>query len=181
MIINKRSLLFLSLLTPLLVLTSLVVKTELEIQHGKRLLLSIEGYDPRDYLRGHYINFRYRWEFDEEKTKRFTHSNFDYHRRDVHLCIPENKKVYPVLASQYVTDCNFRILGKLTTNYHDPKFNFNFGIEKFYVPERYALLLERELGIKKGEVELAVNSQGRAVILELYIGGVPWRDIPKEF
>lgn len=172
--------LIVSIVFPLCVLFGLVLKTEIDIKQGKRLKLAIEGYDPRDLLRGHYINFRYQWDFDEEKTQKFIDINKDYHIKDVYICIPSNRKVYPVVELDDNENCEMRVFGKFKTNKSLPRYDFALGIEKYYVPEKFSKTLEDELRSKKGEVELVVNSQGRAVIIDFLIDGISWEKIISE-
>ncbi|MGQ0445299.1 MAG: GDYXXLXY domain-containing protein [Beijerinckiaceae bacterium] len=49
------------LLLPLLVLGGIVAKNERDIASAKTWRVKITGYDPRDLLYGHYLNFRFDW------------------------------------------------------------------------------------------------------------------------
>ena len=46
---------------PLLGLGALWVQSDRTYNSGTEWEVPIEGYDPRDYLRGHYVEFRYDW------------------------------------------------------------------------------------------------------------------------
>ena len=175
---TKSSRLLISVILPILVLSGLIIKTEVEINQSKHLMLTVEGYDPRDLLRGHYINFRYKWDFDEIKTSHFVSLNKDYFKQDIYLCISKGSKVYPILLSS-IDECDFKIIGNLRNPDGKGQYDFTLGIEKYYVPEKYSKLLEDELRSKKSQIKLAVNSQGRAVIMQLYIEGVPWQEIAR--
>jgi len=46
---------------PLLGLTALWVQSDRTYHTGTEWEVPIAGYDPRDYLRGHYVEFSYDW------------------------------------------------------------------------------------------------------------------------
>lgn len=50
-----------ALLLPLMVLAYSWAATYRLAQQGQEWLVPVEGYDPRDLLRGHYIQYRYDW------------------------------------------------------------------------------------------------------------------------
>jgi hypothetical protein len=53
---------------PLLGLGALWVESHLTYNTGTEWEVPIEGYDPRDYLRGHYVEFSYDWPGHVERT-----------------------------------------------------------------------------------------------------------------
>ena len=59
--ISKRALLAMSLALPLVVFSASWVMTWRQAQQGELWLAPITGYDPRDLLRGHYVQYRYDW------------------------------------------------------------------------------------------------------------------------
>jgi len=61
MIRLRRFLLPLALLLPLVGLGLIWLATEQESREGTEWDVPIAGYDPRDLLRGHYVQFRYDW------------------------------------------------------------------------------------------------------------------------
>jgi hypothetical protein len=58
---RSRLLLALALLLPLAALGASWAVTHRQAQQGQDWLVPIEGYDPRDLLRGHYVQYRYAW------------------------------------------------------------------------------------------------------------------------
>jgi len=58
---RHRLLLAASLLLPLSALAAMWAVTHRQAQQGQDWLIPIEGYDPRDLLRGHYLQYRYAW------------------------------------------------------------------------------------------------------------------------
>ena len=57
----RRFLLPLALLLPLIGLALIWLQAERESHQGSEWDVPIAGYDPRDLLRGHYVQFRYDW------------------------------------------------------------------------------------------------------------------------
>ena len=57
----RRFFLPLALLLPLIGLALIWLQTERESHQGSEGDVPIAGYDPRDLLRGHYVQFRYDW------------------------------------------------------------------------------------------------------------------------
>lgn len=172
---KEKKLLLLAVLFPVLILVGIMIKTELEIKKSKTVLIDIEGYDPRDILHGHYLNFRFKWNFDLEKTKLYANHLENIHPRKAKLCVLSNGQVYPVSTDDALYDCEMEILGQFSAR--PDRYDFHLGLERFYLPESQARNIELAFLQQKGQVKLAVNSQGKAVLLELYIGGKPWRDL----
>lgn len=50
-----------ALLLPLIALAASWAVTQHQAQQGQEWLIPIRGYDPRDLLRGHYVQYRYDW------------------------------------------------------------------------------------------------------------------------
>ncbi|MFA7441544.1 MAG: GDYXXLXY domain-containing protein [Sphingomonadaceae bacterium] len=57
----KRSWLLAALALPIVGLLAGIAVNQAQVRDADTWRLPIEGYDPRDLLRGHYINFRYAW------------------------------------------------------------------------------------------------------------------------
>lgn len=61
---SARACLMAALLLPLVVLAYSWASTYRLAQQGQEWLIPIQGYDPRDLLRGHYVQYRYDWPVD---------------------------------------------------------------------------------------------------------------------
>lgn len=57
-----------ALLMPLAVLAYGWATTHRLAQQGQEWLIPVSGYDPRDLLRGHYVQYRYDWPLDRSST-----------------------------------------------------------------------------------------------------------------
>ena len=71
-----------ALLLPLVALVLLIVRAELVLKQGKRWTVAIGGYDPRDLIRGHYLQYRVRWKKDPNSTEACTDRD-----GDCYLCL----------------------------------------------------------------------------------------------
>lgn len=58
---NRRLILIAALALPLLGLGAVWLQTEAESHKGTEWDVPVRGYDPRDLLRGHYVQFQYDW------------------------------------------------------------------------------------------------------------------------
>ena len=58
---NRRIVLALALALPLVGLGAVWGQTELQSRQGTEWDIPVRGYDPSDYLRGHYVQFQYDW------------------------------------------------------------------------------------------------------------------------
>lgn len=58
---RPRLILAVALLLPIAALAANWAVTHQQAQQGQDWLIPIEGYDPRDLLRGHYVQYRYAW------------------------------------------------------------------------------------------------------------------------
>ena len=66
---NKRLLITVSI--PFVLLCLLIVRAELHISQGKEWKFQVQGYDPRDLLRGHYLRFGLRYDWESEAGRSF--------------------------------------------------------------------------------------------------------------
>lgn len=173
----KKKLKLISVLFPILVLSGLVAKTEFDIRTGFHFRVPIKGYDPRDLLRGQFLLFKYDWDFVPEKTKNFLVRHPHYQKEDVRLCVTEDFKVYPILEQDIDQGCKARVVGSFVGDVNRGDYQFDLGIEKFYLDENYAKELEGKLRLSEAEVELSVNTQGRAVLIDLFLDGRSWKEL----
>lgn len=183
-----KTLLFLFL--PIAGILGLIAHTEYHLKQGETFLVEITGYDPRDMLKGHYLNFQFKWRYDLEKTRRFAKVHPRQWSQEDYLCVigkGNDYKTYPVKLES-AGECQFVIKGqfyasgqhhnydqKLVDEFGEDEFTFRTGVEEFYVPEEHAKTLEALLREKKSFMEIQLNHQNRPMLKELYIDNKPWR------
>ncbi|MBF0421471.1 MAG: GDYXXLXY domain-containing protein [Magnetococcales bacterium] len=158
--------LIVSLLVPILLLAAIVAYKQWLLDHGREVRLPIEGFDPRHLLSGHYLTFR-----------------VDY---GTPVCIQEDKTSPPHPVPEMAAQVCLQPLGFQMSDAEDPSCrlrirgycrgqNFFAGIERYYIPEEFARLLDSEVRNKLGAIVIGVSDSGTAIIKELLINGTPWR------
>lgn len=150
--------------------------TNHQATQGTEYRLSIEGYDPRDLLRGHYLIFRYKW--PESAINMFADNTYP-RTKDVCACFSGNPEVPDVRfdachsTHSAQKDCKARV--KVSGTAHINGFQPDQTLRQFYIPEKYALDLENMLrsGKHTFEVGLVPGRDGRAKLKTLYIDNIP--------
>jgi uncharacterized membrane-anchored protein len=175
----RKNLAVLALVLMVLSPSLLMVKAMYDRANGTIWQVNITGFDPRDLLRGHYLNFRYDWSMLDAAPAdhctagqpcclcltRMSDNNYSDPLARYMACEPKDA----VRAS--TPSCDSRIIGG---NPH--------GAQIYYVPEKHALRLERLLrgGNHDFKMEIAVpRSGGPAIIRDLYIDQKPLAEFLK--
>ena len=192
----------LTLLLPLALLLGSVFYHTANQTTGATWVVDIEGYDPRDILRGHYLTYRYDWNWDEAQ------SDSRCIGRTCCLCLNpkttlhntqgrlktdnQNPKTSIMTCEQAAQSnvCTSHIKGYSNAsaqgfNIGDKKGN---GLTRYYIPEKYAPLLDSLLRnrtqnngsendknktVYDFSVGLRVNDNSHAVIDDLFINKTP--------
>lgn len=154
----------------------LLVKAAYDRQNGKIWQVDIAGYDPRDLLYGHYLNFTYDWNF--AKPGESTQCGYG---RDCCLCLKEAMpgSILAPLANTMRCDAPERALCDSVITGGRRSYNPAFGGQKYFVPEKDGKALEKILrdGKHQTQMEIAVpRSGGPAIIRKLYIDQLPLED-----
>ncbi len=157
----------LALLLPLVGLGLIWVLTERESHRGAEWYVPVAGYDPRDLLRGHYVQFRYDWpgvQADEITT--------GYEGQKI-LCI---KGAAPAIESVEVldmvgTDQSLASICDSTAKANPRSEEGNNGLlrDRIYVPQEAARDYEKKLANPElqGIVRIRINSSGFITPLSL--------------
>lgn len=175
---NKKTLITSTvLLFPIIVLLGVVGLNIHAMNNGDSYRIKIEGYDPRDLLRGHYMIYRYAWNWDDGAGRQCERDNcslclsgdeYNPFARLVH------KDIAPEQCKSFIHGISY---GKKSFRIGRSSHN---GLTRFYVPESHARDLDRM--IRRGndnkhdfDIKLRVNGQGRAFIQDMYIDDVPFQ------
>lgn len=138
--------------------------------------VAIEGYDPRDLLKGHYLIFRYKWPAG-------TVNMFDDHAypRAPQVCAcmsgdPLQPQVrLDACESQHPLqkECAGAVMVSGGSGFEG--YQPAPDLRRFYIPEEHASRLEQMLrsGAHKFEVGIVPRAKGQAQLKTLYIDGVP--------
>ncbi len=167
---GKRAAGLLALAVPFVVMALLVGMNVQKLSHAE-YRFAIEGYDPRDLLRGHFLIFRYKWDEiaqgDECGAK----------GENCCACIggmPDSPTVRFAACDTVETGAMCKgvipVAGGRSTNYQ-PEEN----LRQYYIPEAHAPMLEKLLrgGEKKFEVGLVPAPRGGGQLKMMYVDGVP--------
>ena len=153
---------------PLLTLVFGTARSEIQLRTSEDWEFIVRGSDPRDLLRGHYIN--YRIEFGEQGSA--VCANDD---PECCLCLTRaDETTFSALAPLPRVRRTSCVAARTTC---DGVFQTRYisSLNRYYVPELRARGIERQLqaGFGEGEarIVLAIDKMGRAQVKELRVGG----------
>jgi len=160
-----KAVLPIALALPVLVVVLGIVRAELHFAGSRDVPFEIAGYDPRDLLRGHYLQFRLHVE-ESPALESCTGS-------DCCLCLTlRGRDEPPLTARASCTTARAQCIAVLPTRYLEQPL-------RYYVPELEASNLEQQLAEavqhEGAQVVLAIDDEGRAEVRALRIWG---REIP---
>ncbi|OFZ23389.1 MAG: hypothetical protein A2202_07325 [Bdellovibrionales bacterium RIFOXYA1_FULL_36_14] len=197
--LNK--LLIIALLIPLIGIALMIYQSERAIRNDNSYTIPVSGFDPRDILKGHYITYQFNWNLDIDKTLAYLNSKNDkFNSTDVCLCLVEsnnNPKAFPIDCDDSVSSCMSKLKGSFSivsldklknfrnSENQSPKsvpptflpedFRFLTGIEKYYVPESHAQMLQNLINRKEGAIKFRVNNRNKAVLVDLFFNDKQWK------
>lgn len=171
------------LILPLLALGAIVTKNQLDIASSRSWRVKIVGYDPRDLLYGHYLNFRFDWELPAER-------GLCVAENDCCLCLDPQAGTQSPRASLQDCEAAKKCVTHLSlparsgcqggepacrkgADGFDPE-----GGQRYYIPESAASQLNALLTGRRHDlsVDLHVATSGQHYLGKLYIDGVEWSD-----
>jgi uncharacterized membrane-anchored protein len=166
--INKKLLAI--VLLPFILLCLLILRAEYHLSTGSKWDFAITGYDPRDLLRGHYLRFRIKYDWQETKNKCVDKYNCGYCLTKIkNQQAPKVQIVDKTIAQQ----CDgFMLYNELQT-----------PLNRFYIPEKYAqkaeTILQNARQNNTAFLRLSISTQGKAQIVDLLIDGKPLNQLLK--
>jgi len=166
---NKKLLLI--VLLPLLTLLLLITRAELHLQQGQIWQFKVQGYDPRDLLRGHYLRFQlsYNWQNKQVGSCAV--------KQNCCLCLTDTGKAVPAVQKM---SCD------IAKNQCDGTMNFALAkkLNRFYIAENKAKKAEnilREARINdQALLSISINADGTPMIVDLLIDGQSLNERLKE-
>lgn len=163
---NKRFSLALALLLPIVVLAGNAWMHYHQRISGETVTLPIEGFDPRDLLSGHYLVYRIDYGIEDD-------TNCPTSDIAASICLAPERRVYP--ADELPENCTQFIRGNCDSN-----AQFISGLERFYIPEEYAGVLDEKVRNQQGKLVISVGESGNAGVLDLLIDDRPWKELVTE-
>lgn len=160
-----RNYVLFALALPLCAIVLGIVRAELHLAHGRDFVFEVEGFDPRDLLRGHYLQFRLR--IDEGPAREACSPTTE----SCCLCLTELGAGVPPRAEPATCEtarlhCDGALQMRHVTRAH-----------RYYVPEAQAAKLEKRLfeaiAAREAHVVLALDAEGEPAIRQLRLFGKP--------
>ena len=171
------------LFLPLLVLGGVILKNERDIASAKTWRVGITGYDPRELLHGHYLNFRFDWGLSPEH-------GLCLDGQSCCLCLEPQQGSAAPLTSRQICEAAARCASALSlpkrsgcangapscpndADAFDPE-----GAQRYFIPESAASQLNALLADRRAHlsVDLKIPSPGRRLLGDLYIDNFEWRE-----
>lgn len=163
----SKTWLIIGFMIPVVALMAMVAQNSLARKSGIEVVLPIEGYDPRNLLSGHYVTYRVL--YSDDRTQCYGED------RKAIMCLNQvagrwQGSLLNDSASATISRCHAHIVGRCQSG------RFSAGIERFFIPEQFAMKLDKAVRAKQGELILSVSPQGKPIIKDLRLNGLPWRD-----
>lgn len=162
-----------ALAVPIIFLALLCAYKAIKVMAGKKIIIPITGFDPRDILSGHYLTYRLKLDTGE------ICQGTDWDSDAVSLCLSLDDEgmvtgSYPLHDDGADSDCGAILKGRCDSG------TFVAGIERFYIPEKESSALDHAVRSGEGSLVVSVGRNGNAAIKDLLIDGRPWREAIKK-
>lgn len=156
-----------AVLIPIAGISALIAHAELRQRATDQWLIPIAGYDPRDLLSGHYLQFRYDWEKIGADVESCTWS----HGSTCCICLepgPGGDFTHPRAET---TTCT---RARACTAHLDDDAAFERG--RVYIPEGEGKRLEALVRDRRAAVLITPQPSGKPAVNALYIDERPWQE-----
>lgn len=162
-VLKNRWTLTLALLLPIALLATQTWVHHQQRETGDTILLPIKGFDPRDLLSGHYLIYKIDYGIAENNTCPASDI-------DAVVCLSPERQIFP--SDELPDSCTQFIRGNCNND-----ARFVTGLERFYIPEQHAKLLEKHVQNNHGKILLSLDDAGNAAIRDLLINDRPWKEL----
>lgn len=180
---NKNALKIATLFLPIIAMALLIGVHSYNKETGTEWRIPVAGYDPRDLLRGHYLTFRYDWNWAKNM-------NTACSGKECALCVQEatpsnsyNPKIYMTSLAVAEKQCSSFIQGYSSrSNQFEIGTKEGYGMRRYYIPEAEASKLDKLLRNQedqdrhKFDMGLRVNDSGQVFIEQMYIDSIALED-----
>ena len=147
----------LSFIFPVCVLMGWVGLNEYQLRVGKRLVLPVEGYDPRDLLSGHYLRYKVRYGMKCPNRPELVPV-------PAYACFKPKKTIR---LKQPLKDCSLFLKGQCFKGHFLVK-----DLDRYYIPENKAKKAEELFQTaREKQVVLSVLSTGQALVQDILVEG----------
>jgi hypothetical protein len=149
-----------ALALPVVALVAMVVRAELVVHRGREYVLDIEGYDPRDLLRGQYLRYRVKWNGPATPCADASAECFVCIRAGASASNPAVTEV----GAWGLASCGAAIRRDALDN-----------LREYFIPEGRGPALEAVIRERRASVRVSVSSDHDAIVEDLLVDGEPWR------
>ena len=164
---NKQVLIAVAI--PFILLSLLIIRAEYHIRTGDQWSFEITGYDPRDLLRGHYLQFRLAYDWDSGKDT--CNSG-----QDCCLCLTDTEKKMPKVHKTNCEIAKTQCDGYMLSEHQS-------SLNRFYIAESEAKRAEdilRQARVDNNAfLSVSINARGEPKIIDLLIGEKPISELLK--
>lgn len=162
----------LAVLVPILGLVALIARAELLLRAGQAFRVAITGYDPRDLLHGHYLQYAYAFDWQGQSTCGVGANGAVVLTPGCCVCLTRGSSHdAPPAARQLACDDARACDGWLHSAGLVPP-------HRYFIPEQHAQRLEAALRGRQAELAVTCGPAGQPALGELYLDGQPWRELP---
>ena len=166
-----------TVVVPVLVMLVWTANHGWRASHGERVELSVQGYDPRDLLAGHYLQYTVDYgaeappcPFIASLEPTVQEANIQEPPEPQCVCLtryPNSARHVAVWSGgcSDMTHCPIFVRGRCVGS------RFEAGIERFYMPEGY----QSRLAVvpEKSSIVVSVSPDGEAHVLDFLVDGIP--------
>lgn len=166
---HKKVLIVVSI--PFILLCLLIVRAEVHISQGKEWDFQVQGYDPRDLLRGHYLRFGLRYDWEDESVQACSDPD------DCCLCLTDVGGAVPKVKSFACETARQECDGYIRNDLQS-------SLNRYYIPEDQAKQAEKILREARIDNEafltISVNSKGEPLIRDMILHGESLEELIKQ-
>lgn len=172
---NVKPLGLLFLAIPFMAMIFMIATNHYKENAYQEYRIAIDGYDPRDLLKGHYLIFRYKWPepaFDMYRdTRYFSGSACVCFSGDNSNLTVRFDECIPMGPQKLI--CEGAI--KVSKQQGEDRFQPVEELRRYYIPEEHSSRLENMLreGKHKFSVGIVPQPGGEAVLKMMYVDGIP--------
>ena len=163
----KNKLVLIAVAIPFVVLCLLIARAEYHIHNGDQWSFELQGYDPRDLLRGHYLRLNVSYDMDSKK-------NSCTSSEECCLCLSKTEervpRVHEASCSVAKTQCD----GFMLSSYRN-------SMSRYYIPEADAKRAETILADARANrtafLTVSINGKGEPAIVDIIIDDQSLNDL----
>jgi uncharacterized membrane-anchored protein len=158
---------YLVVMLPVAAMLVWLLSLNVALMRAQEVTLAVAGYDPRDLLSGHYLQYRVDYGFDS----RLIQPGSGYRDEAYCACLsPDSSGISKAswhgwCAERDSQSCPLFIKGTASWN------GLKAGIERYYIPESYQHSLARIP--PDATIKVRVTANGTAYVTDMYVNGIP--------